>query len=1166
MSSDRPSLFETSPAGPHVSAEPSNEALDIYARAQALAERATQSETRFRRATPDELLEGLNPNQRDGVMHTGGPLLIVAGAGSGKTRVLTSRIAYLIAVENVSPFEILAITFTNKAADEMRQRVAKLVGPVAEKMWVSTFHSACVRMLRRDAHRLGYGQSFTIYDQADAVRLTQYVLRDLNVDPKKFPPRSVHAVISAAKNDLVGAPEYQQRAANIYERRIGEIYAEYQKRLLAASAMDFDDLLLQTVRLLQQEPEVLQHYQRRFKHILVDEYQDTNCAQNEIVLLLGEQHHNVTVVGDSDQCLVPGTLVGTPTGRQAIEGLAVGDRVRGADGTLCAASAPVVVTRATRYVGPLVTLTVGSRALSGTPHHLVPANTQLPPDRYVVYLMHRADRGWRVGRTSAVRSSSTGERTNGLKVRTGQEHADGAWILKVCSTLVEAVYWESRLAAQFGLPTACFHAVGRKSSALDDQWLVRFYDDLDTDTPAKELLSSFLLSEVHPHYRPQNGLRRQTINLTMFSDVRSSVAYHRVQWSSNRPEIATRIRDAGYSVREGRKPGSWRFETSRADYREALHLARAVAEVAGLDIRSRISVAGAIYELLPLASVHPGMSVLVEQPDGTFAPERVDVRTIEDYDGPVHDLEVAHAHTYIANGILVHNSIYRFRGADIRNILEFEQAFPDTTIVVLDQNYRSTQNILDAANAVIANNSSRKPKHLWSDSGAGFPITRYHAEDERDEAGWIAREMARLHVTDNIRWGDMAVFYRTNASSRVVEEQLVRVGIPYKVVGGTKFYDRREVKDVLAYVRALMNPADEVSIKRVINVPKRGVGDTSIGRIDNWARGHGRTFSEGLPFAEEAGLTGRALAGVRSFLSLLDELRLIERGPGEVLQAVLDKTGYVADLEAENSIESAGRLENLAELVGQAKDFETIEDFLETVSLVADAEEVTDDDSQVVLMTLHTAKGLEFPVVFVIGLEDGVFPHIRSLGEPEELEEERRLAYVGITRARQRLYLTHAWCRSLFGSTQYNPVSRFISEIPANLVSNVGEPRRSQQGPGWSGGASGSGYGRSWQGGDRGRRGDADDGIPSGRVFGAARHKDNVVEAAMRSASSAPVATTGAESLGLQAGDDIMHTRYGEGRIVELMGTGDKTEAVVRFVGVGEKRFLLAFTPLKKAR
>ncbi len=809
---DRPSLFSAA----SFASVPSGGANDVMARAAALAERAMADEAKFRRASPAELLEGLNPNQSDAVQHVNGPLLVVAGAGSGKTRVLTNRIAYLIAVSGVSPFEILAITFTNKAAGEMRHRVSKLVGPVAEKMWVSTFHSACVRILRRDAHRLGFGPSFTIYDQADAVRLVTMVLRDLNVDPKKFPPRAVHATISAAKNDLIDVATYQARASNIYERRIGEIYAEYQKRLLAASAMDFDDLLLQTVELLRREPEVLQHYQRRFKHVLVDEYQDTNRAQNEIVLLLGEKHQNVTVVGDSDQ------------------------------------------------------------------------------------------------------------------------------------------------------------------------------------------------------------------------------------------------------------------------------------------------------------------------------------------------------------------SIYRFRGADIRNILEFENAFPNTRMVVLDQNYRSTQNILDAANAVISNNLSRKPKHLWTDHGSGIPITRYHAEDERDEAGWIAREMSRLHAAENVRWGDMAVFYRTNASSRVIEEQLVRVGIPYKVVGGTKFYDRKEVKDVLAYVRVLVNPADEVSIKRVVNTPKRGVGDTSVGRIDAWARSRGVSFAEALESAEEAGLSGKALSGVRNFLNLMEDLRIAEGGPSELLQAVLDKTGYAEELEAENSIESAGRLENLAELVGQAKEFETLVEFLETVSLVADSDDVSDDDSQVILMTLHTAKGLEFPVVFLIGLEDGVFPHIRSLAEPAELEEERRLAYVGITRARQRLYLTHAWCRSLFGSTQYNPVSRFIGEIPAELMTNVGEPRRSSQGPGWSSGAFGtSSFGRNWEEREeRGRRssslGSAED-QPSGRVFGGSRHRDDVVDAALRS-SNVPVQTTGAESLGLVAGDEIVHTRYGEGRIAELIGTGDKTTAVVNFPSFGEKRFLLAFTPLKKAR
>ena len=1178
---ERPPLTDDDAPGRADEATPPVE--DLLARAERLAKRVMGEEAadrRRRRIDVTELLAGLNPNQRDAVVHPGGPLLVVAGAGSGKTKVLTSRIAWLIAEAGISPFEILAITFTNKAADEMCHRVGALVGPVAEKMWVSTFHSACVRILRRDAHRLGYGQSFTIYDQSDAVRLVQYVLRDLNVDPKKFAPRAVHATISAAKNDLVDEATFRARAANIYERKIGEIYTEYQRRLLAASAMDFDDLLVQTVRLLQTEPEVLDHYRQRFKHLLVDEYQDTNRAQNEFVLLLGAAHRNVTVVGDSDQCLLPETLVSTAGPDVEIACIQPGDTVRACVGVSNTANATVAVAKAFQYCGPLVTITAGSRKLSGTPHHVLPVDTGLPVETHLVYLMYRADRGWRIGRTSAVRSDRGGARTNGLKVRVGQEHADAAWILKTCASMTEAAFWEAWYAAEFGLPTMGFHAVGRAGLAFDDASIARLFASLDTATKAKELLGSLLLSESHPHYRPQNGLRRQTLNLTMFSDVRASRTYHRIQWSSNRTDVAQRLRDAGFRVRNGKGVGNARFETSRVDYHEALTLARSAADAAGLDLRQRVAIDGRVYELLPLGSVHPGMSVLTEDGSATLVSTRVEVVEHAHYEGPVHDLEVDQAHTYVANGFLVHNSIYRFRGADIRNILEFEEAFGDATVVILDQNYRSSQNILDAANSVISNNVGRKPKELWTAAGPGLPITRYHAEDERDEAGWIVREMARLHSTDGFKWSDMAVFYRTNASSRVVEEQLVRVGVPYKVVGGTKFYDRKEVKDVLAFLRIVVNPDDEVSLKRVINVPKRGVGDTSIGRIDAWARANGRKFSEALAHGEDAGVTGKALSGVRAFSSLLEDLRLLEPKPADVLQAILDRTGYVAELEAENSIESAGRLENLGELLGQSKDFDTLEEFLESVSLVADSDDLagpegSGDDTQVILMTLHTAKGLEFPVVFLVGLEDGVFPHIRSLGEPDELEEERRLAYVGITRARQRLYLTHAWCRSLFGSTQYNPISRFLTEIPAGLIVNVGESKRS--GPSWSGpsgGFGGTATGRKWNDEWKARRdrdGSLDSDDTSGRVFGgggrgSSAHREDVVDAALRASKrDTPAATTGAETLGLSAGDMIVHKRYGEGRIVELLGSGDKTEAVVAFPSFGEKRFLLAFTPLKKA-
>jgi DNA helicase II / ATP-dependent DNA helicase PcrA len=726
-------------------------------------------------------LTGLNPVQHEAVVHEGGPLLIVAGAGSGKTRVLTHRIAYLIRDQHVSPFAILAITFTNKAADEMKHRLGSLIGPVANDMWVSTFHSACVRMLRRDATRIGYKNGFTIYDQSDAVRLTGYILRDLNIDPKKFPPRTVHATISAAKNDMVSVANFQASEQGIFERRIGEVYAEYQKRLFEANAMDFDDLLFKTVEMLQRCPDVLEMYQQRFKHVLVDEYQDTNKVQNALVLMLGKAHHNVTVVGDSDQ------------------------------------------------------------------------------------------------------------------------------------------------------------------------------------------------------------------------------------------------------------------------------------------------------------------------------------------------------------------SVYRFRGADVRNIMEFEEAFDDTTVIVLEQNYRSSQTILDAANSVIANNVMRKPKTLFTEQVGGELIERYHAEDEHDEARWIVREMHRLHDHEQVRWADMAIFYRANAQSRTVEEQLVRADIPYRVVGGTKFYDRREIKDLLAYLRVLLNPSDEVSLRRIVNVPKRGIGDGSLAKVEAWAAIHGTTFAEGLRNADAAGVTGKALSGIRSFIALYDDID-VEAAPGDLLEAVIDRSGYSAELENERTIEAAGRLENIAELVGNAREFKQLDQFLESVSLVADSDDLNDDASEVVLMTLHTAKGLEFPVVFMVGMEDGVFPHLRALGEPQELEEERRLAYVGITRARERLYLTNAWSRSLWGNTQYNPPSRFLDEIPEHLL------RQNENGGG-------------------GRSGWASSRRSSESNYEAARSR--MVESALRRGKSA--FDDAKPSLEVKAGDDVVHGKWGEGVVLEVVGAGADAEAVIRFPSVGEKRLLVALAPIKKA-
>jgi DNA helicase-2/ATP-dependent DNA helicase PcrA len=756
-----------------------------------------------------DLGDGLNPAQVDAVTHPSGPLLVVAGAGSGKTRVLTRRIAHLVVERGVSPFAILAITFTNKAAGEMKERVAALVGPVAHDMWVSTFHSACVRILRRDAALLGYPSRFSIYDQGDAVRLTGYVIRDLGLDVKRYPARAVHSAISAAKNEGRSASGYVEHAAGPYERRIGEVFTEYQARLLRAGAMDFDDLLGNAVRVLRSQPDVLERYRGRFQHILVDEYQDTNQVQNDMVMLLGSAHRNVCVVGDSDQ------------------------------------------------------------------------------------------------------------------------------------------------------------------------------------------------------------------------------------------------------------------------------------------------------------------------------------------------------------------SIYRFRGADIRNILEFERAFPDATVVVLDQNYRSSQTILDAANAVITRNPGRQPKHLWTDAGPGDRVVRYRADDEVDEARWVVGRIRSLHDAGR-RWSDMAVFYRTNAQSRAVEEQMVNLGVSYRVIGGTRFYDRREVRDALAYLKLAANPVDEVAARRVLNVPRRGVGDTSVAKVDALAAEGGIGFVAALREAVDAGVSGRAATGIQAFLDLLDHLSgSVDDGPETVLSAALDRSGYLDELRSEHTIESEGRLENLAELVGAASGFDSVDDFLERVGLVADTDDLPDDDDdagQVVLMTMHAAKGLEFPAVFIVGMEDGVFPHLRALGDPDELAEERRLAYVGITRARERLFLSHAWSRMLHGQTQYNPPSRFLDEIPPDLMVEAEGSRRAGARAGGGGGdrrsQTESSGGSDWfdpvpprHGGPGGSGAE-----PDGLVFG--------------SGSGPPrdpgPSSTMAHELGLKVGDDVVHRAWGDGLVLSVSGEGDRAEAVVRFAGRGDKRLLLAWAPLER--
>ncbi|WP_369391407.1 DNA helicase PcrA [Streptomyces sp. CG1] len=763
---------------------------------------------------PAALLEGLNENQRAAVVHAGSPLLIVAGAGSGKTRVLTHRIAHLLAERNVHPGQILAITFTNKAAGEMKERVEHLVGPRANAMWVMTFHSACVRILRRESKKLGFTSSFSIYDAADSKRLMALVCRDLDLDPKRFPPKSFSAKISNLKNELIDEEDFAAQATDGFEKTLAQAYALYQSRLREANALDFDDLIMTTVNLLRAFPDVAEHYRRRFRHVMVDEYQDTNHAQYALVR----------------------ELVGT-----------------------------------------------GARA----------DEAGAPPSEY--------------------------------------------------------------------------------------------------DIPPAELC------------------------------------------------------------------------------------------------------------------------------------------VVGDAD----------------------QSIYAFRGATIRNILQFEEDYPNATTILLEQNYRSTQTILSAANAVIERNESRRPKNLWTNAGQGARITGYVADTEHDEAQFVADEIDRLVDAGEAKAGDVAVFYRTNAQSRVFEEVFIRVGLPYKVVGGVRFYERKEVRDVLAYLRVLANPEDSVPLRRILNVPKRGIGERAEAMVDALAQREKISFPQALKRVDEAyGMAARSTNAVKRFNTLMEDLRTIVEsgaGPATVLEAVLERTGYLAELQASTDPQDETRIENLQELAAVALEFEqergegeagTLADFLEKVALVADSDQIPDDDEDgsgvITLMTLHTAKGLEFPVVFLTGMEDGVFPHMRALGQTKELEEERRLAYVGITRARERLYLTRSAMRSAWGQPSYNPPSRFLEEIPP---AHVEWKRTGATAPVSSGPASGIAAS-----------------LSSSRSRSSASGASGF---ATRRTAEKPV-------VALAVGDRVTHDQFGLGTVVAVKGTGANGEATIDFGDAKPKRLLLRYAPVEK--
>ncbi len=753
------------------------------------------------------LVEGLNDIQREAVLHTEGPVLIVAGAGSGKTRALTHRIAYLIREKDLAPGAILAITFTNKAAREMAERVESLVGGrVAHGMWILTFHSMCARILRREHTHLGIPSAFTIYDDGDTERLISSICKEFDLDLKRYPPRAIASAIGKAKDRVLSPGEFKAMTSNPYEETVASVYEAYERRKREAGALDFDDLISETVRLFRDHPQVLHHYQERFKYVMVDEYQDTNRAQYELVNQLAAAHHNVCVVGDADQ------------------------------------------------------------------------------------------------------------------------------------------------------------------------------------------------------------------------------------------------------------------------------------------------------------------------------------------------------------------GVYSWRGATIQNILDFERDYPEANVFLMEQNYRSTQNILAVANALIEKNQMRKPKTLWTEAGNGELSVHYRAQDEHEEAMWVASEIERLRETEGYRFRDVAIFYRTNAQSRVLEDIFMRSGTPYRVFGGVRFYQRREIKDVVGYLRLLLNPQDVISFRRVVNTPKRGIGDATVAALESFARDEGITILDACLRVDEISvLAARAKGAVAGFVHIMVAIQghLDDgAGPARMVEFAAQESGYLAELEEERSVEAQGRIENIQELSGVAAELLArepdagLEGFLEQLSLLGEQDEYEEDDSQVTLMTLHIAKGLEFPIVFIVGMEDGVFPHFRSMTDAAQLEEERRLAYVGVTRARERLYLTNAWSRTLFGQSQYNPESRFLKEIPEHLV----ERREGEAASRRSRGAAGAGSG----GAPRGARGGG-----GHTVLGLPGREREMVPA--RDWTPTPAGVPKRDVPAISAGDTVFHDTWGEGVVLDVSGDGDGAVAAVAFREVGEKRVLLAYAPLKKA-
>ena len=990
-------------------------------------------------------LDGLNEEQKEAVLHQNGPILVLAGAGAGKTKVLVSRIINLIH-SGISPENILAITFTNKAAGEMKERVRAsmrtnddlnrpVLGAYYDKStpFVSTFHSLGVYILRNDGPTIGIPKTFKIYDRGDALSAIRESMKKLGIGTKEWAPSKIQSIISKQKGKNIGIDAFEEDSLNpVISRIVVPIWREYENILQKEKSLDFDDLLGKTLLLLENE-NIRKKYQTLWQHIHIDEYQDTNPVQYEIAMKLVGKEKNIFVVGDGDQCLHPDTKIQTTKGLVKINKIKPGNVIVSAAGNSNICQQQVTGVMKHKYNGDLLYIkTKSGRKINITPDHLVFASLSINSNSFYTYLMYKKSKGYRIGIAKSIRSD--GQKLSiGLQIRSNQEHADKMWVLKVSTNKGDARYWEYYYSYKYGIPSLVFSTGGRKMQTTQKQ-----IDLLFKEIPTEERVTS-LFKEEHllfdyPHYTPQgttntNSQRGRTnVNLVMFGDKRKSLqspwGLSRVSINTSDMNLKKKLFEDGFKIRKGKRK-DWRLEISRLDYADAENIAQKILNIdKHLTIKrvAKILEAGRL-DFMPAGSLRKSMSIARYDKKSLVVDEIIEISR-KKYSGYVYDLNVENTHNYIAEGIAVHNCIYSWRGAEIANILDFENDFPNSKVVKLEKNYRSTKNILRAAQDVIEKNTLRKEKTLFTDNEDGDKISILYAYDEADEANTVAEKIVELQG-GGTKFTDIAILYRTNFQSRALEEAMIAHEIPYHLLG-TRFFERKEIKDMLAYIRLGVDHESVADIRRVINVPKRGIGKVSLAKIVT-----GKT----------AELSPKIQKDVASFYSFVHKIsaKIDELKPSELVCFVYEATGIKGEFE-KGSDEEKERGDNIGELVTLAVKYDTMAPrdgvmrLLDDVALLSDQDSLEGAKNGVRLMTVHASKGLEFDVVFVTGLEDGLFPQAREDMSIEEEEEERRLFYVAITRAKKKVFLAQASMRTIFGSRTYNLPSKFLEEIGEDVI------------------------------------------------------------------------------------------------------------------------------------